>query len=62
MDSKEAKLAQSLGLFNEKKFNNLDQVGQDEMILLEHTFNLYQHETDNKQMRIEVRLIRKKWR
>lgn len=54
MESKEARFAQSLGLFNEKKFNNLDQVGQDEMIMLEHTFNVYLHETNAKQARIEV--------
>ena len=50
----ENKLAQTLGLFNEKKFDKLDQVGQDEMILLEHTFNSYLMETSLKQMRIEV--------
>lgn len=44
----------SLGLFNEKKFNHLDQAGQDEQILLEHTFNLHSRETRQKQMRIEV--------
>jgi hypothetical protein len=57
MEQKEARFAQSLGLFNEKKFNNLDQVGQDEMILLEHTFNTYLRETNHKQMRIEVGII-----